>query len=361
MKNLFWKNKKVFITGHTGFKGSWLTLILNHLGAKVSGYALDPISKPSFFDDLNLSKFLENDFRENIQNFSKLNLAIRKSKPEIIIHLAAQSGVLVSYRDPDDTINTNIMGTFNILKSIKLNRFIKTALIVTTDKVYLNDDKKVNFDENSKLGGYDIYSSSKACCEIITDSFVKSFIDKDKCKIATVRSGNCIGGGDWSKDRIVKDCVEAFIHKKNLLVRNPNQTRPWQHVMEPICGYLKLIEKLYKKNGSKFTGSWNFGPSNIHISVLNLAKMGKKIFNSNSKIIIDKRNKKKLHEAKYLSLNSRKSLKALKWKIYMSPKLSLKLTFDWFKVFYSNKKNKKKVIDYTIKQFESFQNIIKYF
>ena len=199
MKNSFWKNKKVFITGHTGFKGSWLVLILNYLGAKVSGYALDPISRPNFFDDLNLSKFLENDFRNDIQDFTALNKAIKKSKPNIVFHLAAQSGVLVSYRDPDDTIKTNIIGTFNLLKSVNLNKSIKSAIIVTTDKVYSNNDKKVNFDENSKLGGHDLYSSSKACCEIITESFTKSFIDQDQCKIATVRSGNCIGGDPYFK------------------------------------------------------------------------------------------------------------------------------------------------------------------
>ena len=361
MTNHFWKNKKVFITGHTGFKGSWLVLMLHHLGAKVSGYALNPISKPNFFDDLELSRFLEYEYREDIKNFSKLNRAIKKSKPNIVFHLAAQSSVLVSYKNPDDTVKTNIIGTFNLLKSINLNKSIKSAIIVTTDKVYFNDDKKNNFDESSKLGGYDIYSSSKACCEIITESFMKSFIDNDKCKIATVRSGNCIGGGDWTEDRIVKDCVEAFIHNKNLLIRNPNQTRPWQHVMEPVCGYLKLAEKLFSSKGYKFAGSWNFGPNNVHISVLNLAKMGKKIFNSKSKIKINKRNNKKLHEAKYLSLNSKKSLKGLKWKIYLKPEDALKLTFDWYKTFYFNKKNKKKVIEFTINQFKSFQKIIKYF
>ena len=361
MKNSFWKNKKVFITGHTGFKGSWLVLILHHLGAKISGYALDPISKPNFFDNLKLSKFLQFDFRSDIKNFSKLNNSIKKSKPDIIFHLAAQSSVLVSYKNPDDTVNTNIIGTFNLLRSIKLNKSIKSAIIVTTDKVYLNEDKKINFDENSKLGGHDIYSSSKACCEIITESFVKSFINKDKCKIATVRSGNCIGGGDWTEDRIVKDCVEAFIHKKNLLIRNPNATRPWQHVMEPVCGYIKLAEKLFNKNGQKFIGSWNFGPNKINLSVLNLAKIGKKIFNSKSKIIIEKRDKKKLHEAKYLSLNSQKSFKILNWKVHMKPEIALKFTFDWFRVFYENKKENKKVIEFTIKQFTDFQKKINYF
>lgn len=361
MKNKFWKNKKVFITGHTGFKGSWLVLILNLLGAKITGYALNPISKPNFFDNLKLSRFLENEYRDDINNFSKLNKAIKKSKPSIVFHLAAQSSVLVSYQNPENTIKTNVIGTFNVLKAIKLNQTIKSAIIVTTDKVYLNEDKKISFDEDSKLGGYDLYSSSKACCEILTESFRKSFFKKSSCNIATVRSGNCIGGGDWTKDRIVKDCVEAFVHNKNLLIRSPNATRPWQHVMEPICGYLKLAEKLSGKNGQKFLGSWNFGPNNINLSVLNLAKLGKKIFNSKSKIIINKNKKNIKHEAKYLSLNSKKSLRYLKWKVYMKPELSLKLTFNWFKVFYQNKKNRKKIIDLTREQFKNFKELIRYY
>ena len=361
MKNNFWKNKKIFITGHTGFKGSWLVLILNSLGAKITGYALNPISKPNFFDNLRLSRFLENEYRDDINNFSKLNKAIKKSKPSIVFHLAAQSSVLVSYQNPEETIKTNIIGTFNVLKAIKSNQSIKSAIIVTTDKVYLNEDKKINFDEDSKLGGYDLYSSSKACCEIITESFRKSFFKNSTCNIATVRSGNCIGGGDWTKDRIVKDCVEAFVHNKDLLIRSPNATRPWQHVMEPICGYLKLAEKLSGKNGQKFIGSWNFGPNNINLSVLNLAKLGKKIFNSKSKIIINKNKKNIKHEAKYLSLNSKKSLRYLNWKVYMKPELSLKLTFNWFKVFYQNKKNKKKIINLTIEQFKNFKELIRYY
>ncbi len=360
MKKSFWKNKRVFITGHTGFKGSWLVLILHSLGAKVTGYALDPISRPNFFDNLKLSKFLENDYRNNIDNFSDLNKAIKKFKPNILFHLAAQSSVLVSYKNPEDTIKTNIFGTFNILKSIQLNKSIKSAIIVTTDKVYLNEDKKINFDENSKLGGHDLYSSSKACCEIVTESFRKSFINSKNCRIATVRSGNCIGGGDWTEDRIVKDCVEAFVKRKNLIIRNPNATRPWQHVIEPIYGYLKLAEKLFGIKGKNYVGSWNFGPNNINLNVLSLAKLGKRIFKSNSKIII-KKSKNKKHEAKFLSLNSNKSFKKLNWKIHMKPEISLKLTFDWFKNFYLNKNNKEKVLQFTFQQLKNYQKLIKNF
>ena len=253
MNKNFWKNKKVFITGHTGFKGSWLVLILKGFGAKITGYALNPISKPNFFDDIKLSQFLEKDYRKDIANFSELNKAIRTSKPSVVIHMAAQSSVLVSYKNPKDTINTNVIGTFNVLKAIELNRSVKSAIIVTTDKVYLNDDKKINFSENSKLGGHDIYSSSKACCEILTESFRKSFINSKDCRIATVRSGNCIGGGDWTEDRIVKDCVESFIYNKILKIRSPKATRPWQHVIEPLHGYLKLVEKINGKRSAGFS------------------------------------------------------------------------------------------------------------
>ena len=360
MKKSFWRNKRVFVTGHTGFKGSWLVLTLKSLGANVTGYALDPISKPNFFDDLKLSKFLKNDFRQDIQNFSKLNKLIKQSKPDIIFHLSSQSSVLVSYEKPEDTLKTNVVGTFNLLQAIRSSKSVKSAIIVTTDKVYLNDDKKINFNENSKLGGYDIYSSSKACCEIITESYRNSFINHKKCRVATVRSGNCIGGGDWTEDRIIKDCVEAFIKKKNLIIRSPHATRPWQHVIEPIFGYLKLAEKLFSKNGKKYVGSWNFGPNNINLSVLELAQLGKKIFNSNSKIIIKKNIQKAKHEAKYLSLDSKKSFKKLNWKVYMKPEKSLKLTFDWFKVFYS-KKNRIDIINYSNQQIQNFQKLIKYY
>ena len=210
MKN-FWKNKKVLITGHTGFKGSWMTLILKSLGAKVYGYALNPISKPNFFDGLKLSRYLEKDIRANIKDLNKLKRTIKKINPSIAFHMAAQSSVLVSYQNPNDTVQTNIIGTTNFLESIKECRGIKSAIIVTTDKVYLNLERKKKFKEADHLGGYDVYSGSKAACEVISHSYINSFFDKSECKIATVRSGNCIGGGDWTKDRIVKDCRVPFI------------------------------------------------------------------------------------------------------------------------------------------------------
>ena len=299
----FWKNKRVLITGHTGFKGSWLTLILSSMGSKITGFALNPISKPNFFDGLKLNKYLVKDIRQNILDYSKLKSAIKKFKPEIIFHLAAQSSVLESYKTPRQTILTNVIGTMNILEATKLCKSTKSLIIVTTDKVYLNLEKKIPFKENDNLGGHDIYSGSKAAAEVLSQSYTKSFFNlKQKCNVATVRSGNCIGGGDWTKDRIVKDCAEAFLKDKNLIIRSPNATRPWQHVIEPLFGYLNLSEKLFYKK--KYEGSWNFGPrKKSNLKVIEVAKFSKRFLNSKSKIVVKKN---KLYESTNLSLDSSK-------------------------------------------------------
>jgi CDP-glucose 4,6-dehydratase len=350
MKKTFWKNKKILITGHTGFKGSWLTLILNILGAKVVGYALDPISQPNFFDGCRLNKFIFKDYRSDIKNLKKLSAVTKKFKPEIIFHLAAQSSVLVSYKSPSATISTNVIGTTNILEVIKSCKSIKSAVIVTTDKVYQNLEQRIKFREDSSLGGHDIYSGSKAACEILTQSYIKSFFSaKNNCRIATVRSGNCIGGGDWTKDRLVKDCAESFLKNKKLVIRNPSATRPWQHVMEPLFGYLKLSEKLYKRKN--FVGAWNFGPNNkSNLRAIEVAKFSKKFLNSNSRIIVKK---SKLYESTNLSLNSSKSLQNLKWKTRMNAKQALLLRLIWYKFFNENS-SKRKIINYSISQIQDY-------
>tara|TARA_Y100000031_G_scaffold146854_1_gene181224 strand:- start:32 stop:1114 length:1083 start_codon:yes stop_codon:yes gene_type:complete len=359
MKNNFWKNKKVFLTGHTGFKGSWLTLILNSLGAKVYGYALNPIYQPNFFDGSGLKKFLKKDFRENILNLKKLKNTISKVKPDIVFHLAAQSSVLVSYRDPVGTIKTNTIGTINLLEAARSNKSIKCMIIVTTDKVYQNLEKKIKFKENSPLGGQDIYSASKASCEILTESYLKSFylLKGVKCNIATARSGNCIGGGDWTKDRIVKDCAEAFLENKNLFIRIPNASRPWQHVMEPLFGYLKLAEKLYYDNKRKYIGSWNFGPNiKNNLKVLEVAKYGRTILKSKSKIL---KTKQIFYESQHLSLDSSKAFKFLKWRTILNAKQALKLSFEWHK-FYNDKSLRYKIVNFTINQIKNYKKTINY-
>jgi CDP-glucose 4,6-dehydratase len=354
MQNNFWKNKKVLITGHTGFKGSWLTLILSNYGAKIAGYALNPISKPNFFDDLKLTKYLRKDIRDDILNLNKLKTVIKKYQPEVIFHLAAQSSVLVSYNTPKETIGTNVIGTINILEAIRNNKSVKSLIIATTDKVYLNLEKKKSFKENDSLGGHDIYSASKAACEIVVQSYTKSFFLNTNCNIATVRSGNCIGGGDWTKDRIVKDCAESFLNNKKLTIRHPNATRPWQHVMEPLFGYIKLSEKLFKNR--KYVGSWNFGPNiRSNLKVLDVAKFGKKFLNSKSNIIIKK---SKLYESTNLSLNSSKSQKYLQWKTHLDAKLALRLTLDWYK-YHKINHSIEKVIYFTLNQIKNYIKLLK--
>jgi len=354
MNKNFWKNKKVLITGHTGFKGSWMTLILSDLGAKIAGYALNPIEKRNLFDDLNLTKYLTNDYRDNILNFNKIKRVINNIKPHIIFHLAAQSSVVASYKNPKDTINVNVMGTANLLEAAQQCKSIRSFVIATTDKVYLNLEKKIPFTENSNLGGHDIYSGSKAATEIIAQSYKKSFFQNNKCNIATVRSGNCIGGGDWTKDRIIKDCAESFLKNKKLTIRYPNATRPWQHVMEPIYGYIKLSEKLF--NNKKYSGAWNFGPRiKNNLKVIDVARFGKSFLRSKSLIKIKK---SKLYESTNLSLNSSKSLKLLNWKTRMDAKQALSLSFEWYKFFYKNK-SKIKIKEFTFKQINFYKKILK--
>ena len=354
MKKNFWKNKKVLITGHTGFKGSWLTLILKSMGAKVIGIALNPISRPNFFDDTKLGFLLDKDYRRNIKNLTFLNKIIKKNRPEIIFHLAAQSSVLMSYRNPIDTIESNVIGTANVLESIRHNNCVKVGIIVTTDKVYLNLEKNKRFKESEQLGGHDVYSGSKAASEIIFQSYKESFINNTKCEIATVRSGNCIGGGDWTKDRIMKDCAEKLIKNKPLIIRRPKATRPWQHVIEPLFGYLILAEKMYINK--KFSGSWNFGPNKKNnMQVIDLVKFCKHNLKSKSKVKIKKN---KFYESTSLSLNSSKSLKFLKWKTILTAKEAIQFALAWYQLYFSTKSSKK-IIKFSLSQIYEYQKLLK--
>ena len=356
----FWKNKKVFITGHTGFKGGWISVILHQLGCEISGYSLNPYGKNNFFNSTQLKKCLKYDFRKNLTNLNDLKKSIKKSKAEIIFHLAAQSSVIESFKNSENTILSNVLGTANVLEAIKDNKKIKCAIITTTDKVYENLGKKNFFDENSRLGGHDVYSASKAACEIITQAYNKSFFSNLSCNIATVRAGNCIGGGDWTKDRIVKDCLENFVQNKNLIIRNPRATRPWQHVLEPIHGYLVLAEKLFSKNGKIFSGAWNFGPNKKqNLKVLDLAKLIKKKINTKSKIFV-KRNDKifnlrkyKILESKNLSIDSHKSKKKLNWSSFLTINDALSLTVNWYLAF----KKKENLLNLTRKQILQYREL----
>lgn len=353
----FWNKKKILITGHTGFKGGWLTVLLSLLNCRISGYALNPKGKFNFFNLTRIKKILKNDFRKKIESFSELKKSINRANPEIIFHLAAQSSVIESFKNSRNTILSNIVGTSNLLEACKDNKNIKCIIIITTDKVYQNYKEVKNFDESSLLGGDDVYSGSKACCEILVNSYKKSFFRNSKCNIATVRAGNCFGGGDWTKDRIVKDALECFYLNKDLILRSPEATRPWQHVIEPLTGYLALAEKLCSKKGRKFAGPWNFGPSSLqNMKVIDLAKLIKNTMKSKSKIKIKKNDKRfqnkkfKVFESKFLNLNSSKALRKLKWKSRLPISRSVLLTTNWYNGF----KKKEQLLDLTINQIKSY-------
>jgi len=330
----FWKNKKVFLTGHTGFKGSWFSILLNLLGAKIVGYSLRPEGKKNLFDLTNLEKVINDSIIGDIRNYSKLKKSILKFKPDFVVHMAAQPLVRHSYNYPKYTYEVNTLGTVNILNILNELNFKKSALIITTDKVYLNNNKKSYYRENDRLGGLDPYSNSKSCAELIVNSFNHSFFKKKKIFVATARAGNVIGGGDFSRDRILPDYFRALSSaKKKLFLRFPDSIRPWQFILEPLYGYLLLLMKLHKKE--KFNEyCWNFGPEKSNNkSVGYVIDLINKEFNNSVKVIKKNSNSKDYHESKLLMLNSDRSKKTLNWQAKYDLNHSVKLISDWHKNF----------------------------
>lgn len=348
LKNLkfFWKNKKVYITGHTGFKGSWLSIFLNILGSKVYGYSFRP-KKNSLFEKAHLNKiFLKNTYGD-INNQKKIIDDIKNIKPDILFHLAAQPLVSESYKDPFKTFETNILGTLNVLEASKKVNSIKSILLVTTDKVYKDQGDKA-YKEIDELGANDPYSTSKACMELLVETYVKSFINekKFKSKISTVRSGNVVGGGDIAKNRLIPDILNSINKKKTLIIRNPNHIRPWQHVIEPLYGYIKLAQHQYSRkliNGN----SWNFGPNKG--SFIKVYEIVRKI-NDLKKIKYKISNKIKFKETNILKLDSTKSKHFLKW----HPKLNIHQTINFvikWNDLYNINKNAKQICENQILEY----------
>lgn len=323
----FWKGKKVFITGHTGFKGSWLTFWLTQLEAKVCGYSLKPNTKKNLFETLEIKKKISKNHFSDIRDFKKLKNALDLFKPEVVFHLAAQPLVIKSYDDPLETYETNVLGTANLLEACKTQKNLKAILVITTDKCYKNKEWTFGYREIDELGGHDPYSASKACAELVVSSYIKSFYLGSKINVATARAGNVIGGGDWSKNRIVPDIISAYNAKKELIVRNPKSTRPWQHVIEPLGGYLKLARLLAQNK--KFSGAWNFGPEvKDNLSVEEILSIFVKNFKK--KLRLKKmKNKPKLHEAGLLMLDVSKAKNILKWKPKWSCEISIKKIIEW--------------------------------
>ena len=346
----FYKNKKVLVTGHTGFKGSWLVAWLLKMESNVIGISKDVNTNPSNFEVLQLKKKIKNYFLD-INNYKKIKKIIVKEKPDIIFHLAAQAILSTSYTHPIETINTNTLGSFNILHAVSFLKNRCVCIMVTSDKCYFNFEKKRGYKETSTLGGKDIYSGSKAATEIILNAYYHSFLkDNKKLLFCTARAGNVIGGGDWSKDRLIPDIIKAWSKNKKTIIKSPASIRPWQHVLEPLFGYLKLGLSL-SKNKNLNGQSFNFGPSQKKTyKVIELVKKLEKFFELKKMFKIKKN--KVFKETKVLKLDSAKAYKKLKWKTILDlNELSFYIS-EWYKAFYTNKKKLPQITFNQISRYE---------
>jgi CDP-glucose 4,6-dehydratase len=354
LKNFFYK-KKIVITGHTGFKGSWLTLWLKNYDAKIFGISKNIPTKPAHFNVSKLYKGIKN-YQFDILDQKKLKKIFLKIKPDYVFHLAAQSLVKKSYEDPTVTWNTNLIGTLNVLESLRaLNKKCK-AVLITSDKCYFNKETHKGYKESDTLGGEDPYSASKASAEILIKSYIKSFFnEKDSnVKIVSVRAGNVIGGGDWSKNRLIPDCVTRWSTNKIVKIRNPLSTRPWQHVLEAIYGYVLLATKLSKKK-SLHGESFNFGPpNNSNYNVIHLLKTVKKFWkNIKWSVVINK--KKLFKESNLLKLNTKKVRTAIKWKSILKFEECIAMTINWYRDFYLKSKDMNAL---SLQQIQEYQKLL---
>ena len=325
----FYKGKKVFITGHTGFKGSWLSKILVMAGAEVTGYALNPPTNPNLFDIAGLEGKMTSVIGD-IRDFDKLSEAFAKAEPEIVFHLAAQPIVLTSYEQPRYTYETNVMGTVNILECARQSETVKSVLNVTTDKVYKNNEWCWGYRENEPLDGYDPYSNSKSCSELVTHSYKASFFDNSDIAVSTARAGNVIGGGDFADNRIIPDCVRASMKKEPIVVRNPNSTRPYQHVLEPLNAYLMIAEMQY--SNKKYQGYYNVGPDDRDcLTTGQLAAIFCDAWGEGQTFNCLKKDGP--HEANFLKLDCSLLKTTFGWKPVWSAKEAVEKTVEWTKVY----------------------------
>ncbi|MDP1676613.1 MAG: CDP-glucose 4,6-dehydratase [Bacteroidota bacterium] len=345
MNPSFWKNKKVFITGHTGFKGSWLSLWLQSAGAQLVGYALPPPTSPNLFTDAHVEEGMKSIIGD-IRDLQLLKKSIAEHRPEIIIHMAAQTVVRTSYDNPVETYETNVMGTVNILEALRSAPSVKVFVNVTTDKCYENHEWSWGYRETDSLGGFDPYSNSKACSELVTSAYRNSFFSSGNTTIAiaTARAGNVIGGGDWTKDQLIPDIFRALLTDKSILLRSPKAVRPWQFVLEPLDGYLTLAEHLWD-TGSKYAEAWNFGPSYDDAKPVEwIAEKINQLWGGKHLIEIDTTNQP--HEAGYLKLDASKATAHLQW----HPMLRLSEALEWVTEWYSVYHQKNNISELTRQQ-----------
>ncbi|MBI5418635.1 MAG: CDP-glucose 4,6-dehydratase [Deltaproteobacteria bacterium] len=350
----FWKNRRVFLTGHTGFKGAWLSLWLHRLGAEVTGYALEPPTQPSLYELCGVDTLVKS-VVSDIRDGDKLSRSMADSRPDVVIHMAAQPLVRESYRDPVETYSTNVMGTVNLFEAVRKCASVRAVVNVTTDKCYENRESVMGYRENEPLGGYDPYSSSKACSELVTSAYRSSFFNPRDYKthgvgVASARAGNVIGGGDWAQDRLVPDCVRAILKQEKIRVRNPRAVRPWQHVLEPLSGYLTLAQRLVE-DGPAYAEGWNFGPEDHGAQPVEwIVRRFCKAWGPGASYEVDKGEHP--HETHFLKLDCSKARTRLGW----SPRWNLEDAIDRVVAWTRAYKEKGDLREVCLRQIGQYEN-----
>ena len=353
----FWKNKRVLLTGHTGFKGAWLSLWLDSLGAQILGYSLPPPTRPSLFHVLNLQDQICS-VEGDIRNRDKLESTVQAFCPEIVIHLAAQPLVRQSYKDPVSTYQVNVQGTVNLLEAVRASASARVTVVVTSDKCYENREMIWPYRETDPMGGRDPYSSSKGCAELVCFAYGKSFFEPNmgNGSLATVRAGNVIGGGDWANDRLVPDVIRALAKNSEISLRNPNAIRPWQHVLEPLFGYLLLARFLYE-NGPIEVSGWNFGPDHYNNQTVGVVTSRVKSLWGGGSVVRVEGTSENLHEAGLLTLDSTKARAALGWVPVWNFEQTMEQTVVWYKKYFAGQEMR----EYSMHQLRAYEKASKGF
>jgi len=353
-----WHGKRVFLTGHTGFKGGWLALWLSHLGAEMRGYSLDPTTSPNLFEQARINARID-DIRGDIRDPETLNRAMSEFAPEVVFHLAAQPLVRLSYADPITTYETNVIGTARVLDAVRRTPSVREVVSITTDKCYENKEWIWGYRETDPLGGYDPYSSSKACAEIVSAAFRQSYFPVEKIAehgvgVATARAGNVIGGGDWSLDRLLPDLIRGFVAGEPVPIRRPNAIRPWQHVLEPLHGYILLAERLLSANKAKFATAYNFGPSEDDAQTVEwIVRRMAKTWGDGASWVLDE--EPGVHEAGYLKLDASRARADLGW----TPRLHLADALDWLVKWYRAQQAGADMQAFTLGQIVEYEALVK--
>ncbi len=354
----FWRGKRVFVTGHTGFKGGWLCLLLKRLGAEVYGYSLEAPSKPSFYEAAGIGKLVSGE-TSDVADLDRLDSAFRRFSPQIVLHMAAQSLVRYAYLHPVDTYRTNVMGTVNVLEAVRRSQGVRAVIVVTSDKCYENKEWVWGYRENEAMGGYDPYSNSKGCAELVTSAYTRSYFHPDEYRhhgvaVASVRAGNVIGGGDWAADRLIPDIIRAVSDGRPVRIRHPHAVRPWQHVLEPVSAYLTLAQRLYVE-GPTFGGGWNFGPDENDARPVQWI-VERLMASWGDGAAWELEQGPQPHEAHYLKLDCSKARTSLDWRPRWSLTQALDRIVEWYKAY----QDQRDVLQISLAQLDDFMATVSY-